>query len=79
MNFFDIAYTWVDKSPISICNLPGFVFDPSTIITSTDIDDEKQEEEGKKTMTVEEDDDIHVLKVSSNRMKQLSLCQFLEK
>jgi hypothetical protein len=78
MSFFDIAYTWVDKSPISIRTLADFVFDPSTIITSTNIDDEK-EEEGEKTMTVEEDDDIHVLKVSSNKMKQLSLYQFLEK
>ncbi|CAF3943886.1 unnamed protein product, partial [Rotaria sp. Silwood1] len=50
--FLDIGYTWVDESPVSIRTLKGFIFDPSTVTSSTFNDDENEEKEeynAKKT------------------------------
>jgi hypothetical protein len=82
--FLDIGYAWVDDSPLTLRTLPGFVFDPTTVTSLTINDDDDDEEENeeykrKKTM-VEEDKDLHLLSVSSNKkMKQLSLDQFMKK
>ncbi|CAF4908274.1 unnamed protein product, partial [Rotaria sp. Silwood2] len=60
--FLDIGYTWVDESPVSIRTLKGFIFDPSTVTSSTFNDDENEEKEeynAKKT-TVEEKKRTHI-------------------
>ncbi|CAF4412962.1 unnamed protein product [Rotaria sp. Silwood2] len=60
--FLDIGYTWVDESPVSIRTLKGFIFDPSTVTSSTFNDDENEENEeynAKKT-TVEEKKRAHI-------------------
>ncbi len=77
--FFDIGYIWFDQSPISIRTLPGFVFDPSTITSSIIIDDNKEPEECSRKTTIEKDTDVQILKVTNNnKMKQLSLDQFMK-
>jgi hypothetical protein len=71
----------VDESPVSIRTLPGFTFDPS-IVTSLIInnDNEDREEYNQKKAMTEKNKNSHVLNViSSNRMKQLSLDQFMKK
>jgi hypothetical protein len=71
--FYDIGYIWFDQSPVSIRTLTGFVFDPLTV-TDPIIDDNKE------TDNYNEDTDVHILKVSTNnKMKQLSLDQFMKK
>jgi hypothetical protein len=80
--FRDIGYTWVDDSPITLRTLPGFVFDPTAITSSTINDDENEENEEheKEKSMAEEDKDLHVLSViGGNKMKQLSLYQFMKK
>ncbi|CAF3267855.1 unnamed protein product [Rotaria sp. Silwood2] len=62
--FLDIGYTWVDESPVSIRTLKGFIFDPSTVTSSTFNDDENEEKEeynAKKT-TVEEKKELTFVK-----------------
>jgi hypothetical protein len=88
--FLDIGYTWIDESPVSIRTLPGFIFDPSTITSSTINDDNEEEEEeddddddddddGKKMM-VEKNKNSHLSSViNNNKMKQLSIDQFMKK
>ncbi|CAF4320639.1 unnamed protein product, partial [Rotaria sordida] len=54
--FRDIGYTWVDESPVSVRTLPGFIFDPSTISSSTTNYDnnEEKEEHNENQLMVEE-------------------------
>lgn len=77
--FFDIGYTWLDDSPITIRTLPGFVFDPSKVTSSMVIDDEQEENDDKRTAN-DEYNDLRVLKViNNNKTKQLSLDYFFKK
>jgi len=71
----------VDESPVSVCKFPGCAFDPSTVnfLIINDDDEKKEEYDQEKTM-VEKNKDSHILNViSSNRRKQLSLYQFMQK
>ena len=85
--FFDIGYTWVDQSPVSLRTLPGFVFDPSTITDEIISDDDNEtnntdaedKEEFNKT-TVNGKKNSHICSINnSNKMKQLNLYQFMKK
>ncbi|CAM4940944.1 unnamed protein product [Rotaria socialis] len=80
--FFDIGYTWIDESPVSIRTLQGFLFDPSTVTSSiTDVDDREEQEEcrEKKKMVEENKKHSHLSSMKNNsKLKQLSLDQFIK-
>ena len=74
--FIDIGYTWVDESPLSIRTLDEFVFDPTTVISMANSNDDKT------------DDDVGSLinesqrltsSINKNMMKQLRIDQFIGK
>ncbi|CAF2085496.1 unnamed protein product [Rotaria magnacalcarata] len=80
--FFDIGYTWIDESPVSIRTLQGFLFDPSTVTSSIiDVDDREEQEEcrEKKKMVEENKKHPHLSSMNNNsKLKQLSLDQFIK-
>ena len=74
--FMDIGYTWVDESPVSIRTLGGFVFDPTTVISSPSSDDDEEDADDISVINVNQ----HLtLGIKNNNMKQLCIDQFIRK
>lgn len=74
--FMDIGYTWIDNSPISLRTLPGFVFDPTTVISSTTNNDENEEIE---EITVINSKNYQTINLNGKKMKQLNISDFMSK
>ena len=76
--FMDIGYTWIDDSPISPRTLPGFSFDPTTVLppaaaqheSELDSDDQRPVNEANRHPAVTP---------NNNPMKQLRLDQFIRR
>ena len=82
--FRDIGYTWVCQSPVSIRTLPGFVFDPSTVTSSSIYSDEneKKNEDNANIIIIIEDENNNrhlTSSINNNKFKQLNLDQFIKK
>ncbi len=69
-SFRDLGYTWIDSSAVTIKSLPGYSFDPESIIFGNDIEDESNSVEETSEVSVEE---------PAKALKQSTLFSFWKK
>ena len=75
--FMNIGYIWVDDSPISPRTLPGFVFDPKTVLSDTVIIEENDDDDENDAQPMKTGNHCHAVELNNNPMKQLRLDQFI--